>query len=172
MARRPHHHRETPTDKVSVKAPLASHVVPLNAEPFRMPRLGDNKPNLPPSNTLHVSPAQDEIGGGNFTADDFWNLQGFTLMRFIARAYDLNPVRIVVPASLNTKKRYDFAFVAPDHAGISRATNDLQLTTAFTRNSKRCSSPHALCRSASRTRSASAPAGLVGHLPYCAGESS
>lgn len=104
-----------PTDKASIKVFLASHVVPLNAEPFRMPRPEEHKPNLPPSNTLHVSPTKDETGSGEFRADDFWNLQGFTLMRFIAKAYDLNPIRIVLPASLKTNKRYDFAFVAPEH---------------------------------------------------------
>jgi hypothetical protein len=103
-----------PTDKASVKAFLASHLVPLNAEPFRMPSPGEHKPDSSPSNTLHVTPPKDEIGSGDFSADDFWNLQGFTLMRFIARAYDMNPVRIILPASLNTNKRYDFAFVAPE----------------------------------------------------------
>jgi uncharacterized protein (TIGR03435 family) len=103
------------TDKASVNAFLASHVVPLNAEPLRWGHPGDNKPNLPPSNTLHVSPTKDETGSGEFRADDFWNLQGFTLMQFIAKAYDLNPIRIVLPASFKANKRYDFAFVAPEH---------------------------------------------------------
>ena len=104
-----------PTDKASIKAFLASHVMPINAEPVRIPLPGEHKPNLPPSSTLHVSPAKDETGGGDLTADDFWNLQGFSLMRFITRAYDLNAIRIILPASLNTNKRYDFAFVAPEH---------------------------------------------------------
>ena len=101
------------TDKASVKAFLASHVVPLNAEPFRWPPPGANKPDFPPSNTLHVSPAKDETGVSDSAADDFWNLQGFSLIRFVAKAYDLNPIRTVLPASLNTNKRYDFAYVAP-----------------------------------------------------------
>jgi uncharacterized protein (TIGR03435 family) len=74
----------------------------------------NHKPDFPPSNTLHVSPAKDGSGPGEFGADAYWNLQGFTLMRFIAKAYDMNPIRIVLPASLNTNKRYDFAFVAPE----------------------------------------------------------
>jgi uncharacterized protein (TIGR03435 family) len=36
-------------------------------------------------------------------------------MQFIAKAYDLNPIRIVLPTSLKINKRYDFAFVAPEH---------------------------------------------------------
>jgi len=104
--------RPTP-DIASVKAFLASGLAPLDAEPARMPRPEDRRPPFPPSGALHVSPAKDELGAGNSSGDDFWSLQGFTLKSLIAEMYDLNPIRIVLPASLDDGRRYDFAIVLP-----------------------------------------------------------
>ncbi len=100
-------------DIASLKAFLASGLVPLEGESTRMPRPEDNRPAFPPSETLHVSPAKDEVGSGNSSADDFWSLQGFTLKALIEEMYDLNPIRISLPASLDNGKRYDFAIVLP-----------------------------------------------------------
>ncbi len=102
------------SDIASVKAFLQSGLVPLDAEPPRMQSTEDHRPNFPPSNTLHVSPSKDELGTGNSTGDDFWSLQGFTLKGLIAEMYDVNPIRIVLPASLDNGKRYDFAIVLPE----------------------------------------------------------
>ena len=101
-------------DRASVKAFLASGLVPLDAESPRMPRPEDQRPAFPPSDALHVAPAKDEIGSGNSSGDDFWSLQGFTLKSLIAEMYDLNPIRIVLPAWLDNGKRYDFAIVLPE----------------------------------------------------------
>jgi uncharacterized protein (TIGR03435 family) len=101
-------------DRASVKAFLASGLVPLDAESPRMPRQEDQRPAFPPSEALHVAPAKDEIGSGNSSGDDFWSLQGFTLKSLIAEMYDLNPIRIVLPAWLDNGKRFDFAIVLPE----------------------------------------------------------
>jgi peroxiredoxin len=101
-------------DLAPVKAFLASGLVPLDAESSRMPRPEDQRPAFPPSDELHVSPAKDDLGSGNSSGDDFWSLQGFTLKSLIAEIYDLNPIRIVLPASLDDGKRYDFAIVLPE----------------------------------------------------------
>jgi len=101
-------------DMASVKAFLASGQVSLDAESSRMPRPEDQRPAFPPSDALHVSPAKDELGSGNSSGDDFWSLQGFTLKGLIAEMYDVNPIRIVLPASLDNGKRYDFAIVLPE----------------------------------------------------------
>jgi uncharacterized protein (TIGR03435 family) len=101
------------TDFAAMKAFRSNGLMPIFAESSKIPRPGDNKPDYPPSNTLHIAPT-DDTGSYDIAADDFWNLQGFTLMRFIARVYDLNPIRIVLPAPLSTNKRYDFAYVAPE----------------------------------------------------------
>ncbi len=101
-------------DIASVKAFLASGLVPLDGESPRMPRPGDNRPDFPPSETLHVSPAKDELGSGNSSGDDFWSLHGFTLKALSAELYDLNPIRIVLRAPLDNGRRYDFAIVLPE----------------------------------------------------------
>jgi uncharacterized protein (TIGR03435 family) len=104
--------RPTP-DLASVKAFLASGLTALDAESPRMLRPEDDRPGFPPSDALHVSPAKDELGSGNSSADDFWSLRGFTLKGLIAEMYEVNPIRIVLPASLDDGKRYDFAIVLP-----------------------------------------------------------
>jgi uncharacterized protein (TIGR03435 family) len=101
-------------DMASVKAFLASGLVPLDAESPRMPRTEDQRPAFSPSDALHVAPAKDELGSGNSSGDDFWSLQGFTLKRLIAEIYDLNPIRIVLPEWLDNGKRYDFAIILPE----------------------------------------------------------
>ena len=101
-------------DIASVRAFLASGLVPLDAESARMPQPDADRPDFPPSQTLHVSPAKDEIGSRNSRGDGFWNLQGFTLKSVIAEIYQVNPIRIVLPASLDDGKRYDFALNLPE----------------------------------------------------------
>ena len=104
-------------DVASVEAFLASGLVPLEAEPPRMPRPQDNRPDFPPSHLLHVSPAKGEMGSSNSSGDGFWNLQGFTLKNLVAEIYEVSPNRIVLPATLDDGKRYDFALVLPEPRG-------------------------------------------------------
>jgi uncharacterized protein (TIGR03435 family) len=73
----------------------------------------DHKPNFAPSSTLHISPARSRNGGGNYSGPDFWNLQGFALKPAISTVTEMNPIRIDLPAALDTITRYDFALVLP-----------------------------------------------------------
>jgi uncharacterized protein (TIGR03435 family) len=73
--------------------------VHLSAEPPRMPRAGDDKPDFPPSYTVHISPAK--------SAD------GITLKQHIAQLYDVSRIRIHLPPALDDDKRYDIALVLP-----------------------------------------------------------
>ena len=101
-------------DVASVRAFLASGLVPLDGESPRMTRPEDNRPAFPPSQLLHVSPAKDEIGSRDSRGEGFWSLQGFTLKDLIAEIYGLSPLRIVLPATLDDGKRYDLALVMPE----------------------------------------------------------
>jgi uncharacterized protein (TIGR03435 family) len=92
---------------------MTSHKVLLDAEPWRMPGFDDHKPAFAPSNMLHVSLSKRESGGGNFTGDDYWSREGYTLKSLIAEIYETNPIRVALPASLDDNKRYDFALVFP-----------------------------------------------------------
>jgi len=85
----------------------------MDAQPPRIPRLGNRKPDFAPSYTLHVLPSQFE-GTGNFDGMDFWSLRGFDLKGVISVVYDLNPVRIDLSAFLDDGKRYDFSLVLPE----------------------------------------------------------
>ena len=98
------------------RAFIESHLVLLDAEPWRMPGFEDHKPLFAPSNTLHVSPSKREAGGGNFGGDDFWSRQGYTLKEVIGEIYDANSIRIALPPALDDGKRYDFALVLPQRA--------------------------------------------------------
>ncbi len=102
----------TPQTAATIQTFIQSGLTLLHAEPSRMPRSEDHRPNFPPSQTVHITPAASDEGC-DCTSPDFWNLQNFTLGRLLARVYDTNPVRIVLPSSLDADKRYDVAVVLP-----------------------------------------------------------
>lgn len=102
----------TPPNRATLKAFLESGKVLLDPEAPRMPRANDHRPAFPPSYTVHVSLTRGEERG-NFSADDFRALQSYTLNDAIEELYDVNPIRVHLPASLDSKKRYDFALVLP-----------------------------------------------------------
>lgn len=95
------------------KASAESGMVRLGAEPPRTPRPEEHKPDFPPSRTLHISPAKDQNNGGDYSGDDYWNLQGFNLRSLIGQITGLTPSRIELPASLDTRTHYDFDLVLP-----------------------------------------------------------
>jgi uncharacterized protein (TIGR03435 family) len=95
------------------KAMSESGMAHIGAEPPRMPRAEDHKPDFTPSRTLHISPAKDQLNGGDYAGDDYWSLQGLTLKSLISMITGLNPSSIDLPASLDTRTRYDFALVLP-----------------------------------------------------------
>jgi len=91
----------------ALQAFAESGKVHLSAEPRRMLRADDDKPDFPPSYTVHISPAK--------SAD------GITLKQHIAQLYDVSPIRIHLPPALDDDKRYDIALVlpAPESAEIT-----------------------------------------------------
>jgi uncharacterized protein (TIGR03435 family) len=95
------------------KAMSESGVVHIGAEPPGIPRFEDHKPEFAPSRTLHISPAKDQLNDGDYAGDDYWSLQGFDLKSLISQITGLNPSSIDLPASLDTRTRYDFALVLP-----------------------------------------------------------
>jgi uncharacterized protein (TIGR03435 family) len=111
--------------QATLKAFMESGKVLLNAQPFRMPRPGENKPKFSPSYALHVSPSQSEASG-NFGGDDFLALRGFSLKDAIDMVYDVNPIRVHLPAAVDDHKRYDFALVLPEPADRNQMKVRLQ----------------------------------------------
>ena len=85
----------------------------LSAEAHPMPRFEDKRPNFSPSYTVHIEKARDEAGGGNFGSSDYWSLQGYTVKGVLAEMLDVNPIRIELPASVDSKAQYDVSIVLP-----------------------------------------------------------
>lgn len=102
----------TRPDKETLKAFMQSGKVLIDAEPQRIPREDDHRPGFPPSYTVHVSVAQSEERG-NFSSDDYWALKGYSLKEVVGEVYDVNSIRLHLPASLDNDKRYDFALALP-----------------------------------------------------------
>jgi uncharacterized protein (TIGR03435 family) len=102
----------TRPDKATLKAFMESGKVLIDAEPQRIPRLDDHRPAFSPSYTIHVSLSQSEERG-NFGGDDYWALKGYSLKEAVEQLYEVNSIRLHLPASLDNTKRYDFALVLP-----------------------------------------------------------
>jgi uncharacterized protein (TIGR03435 family) len=98
--------------KASERFPKSGRVL-LSAEARPMHREDDHRPDFSPSYTVHVSPAKDELGGGDYSGSDYWSLQGYTVKRLLAQRLDVNPIRIDLPASIDARTRYDFSIVLP-----------------------------------------------------------
>jgi uncharacterized protein (TIGR03435 family) len=100
-----------------------SGLVLLSAEARPMHREDDQRPDFSPSYTVHVTPAKDELGGGDYSGPDYWSLQGYTVKRLLAQMLDVNPIRIDLPASIDTHTRYDFSIVFPTPEEKDRQRN-------------------------------------------------
>jgi uncharacterized protein (TIGR03435 family) len=85
---------------------------PQTEQVRRMPLPNKHRPDFPPSFALHVSQSQGEVRG-NYGGGDFTALRGYTLQEAITYLYGVNPIRVLLPASLNNSKRYDFSIVLP-----------------------------------------------------------
>ncbi len=88
------------------------NLVALDSAPARVPRVEDYRPKLAPSDTVHITPSAGG-GRGNFGSDDYWVLRGVTLKEILEEVYGVSAVRMELPASLNTAKRYDVALLLP-----------------------------------------------------------
>lgn len=86
-------------------------VVRVEAEPHRSPPPPE-KPNLPPSDEVHISPTH-ERGTVSSTAPDHWMRRGFDLRSILAEITNTTPSRIDLPSTLDNEARYDFVFVPP-----------------------------------------------------------
>ncbi len=75
-----------------------------------------DKPNIPPSNEVHISPSSSRgvIGSGG---PDYLVQRGIDLRAMISRVYEKDPSRIVLPVPLDGSKRYDFVIVPPGEIG-------------------------------------------------------
>lgn len=90
---------------------LSGRAVRLDAEPHRTP-VPEGKPDIPPSFEVRISPSKTD-GTGDNQGPDWWALRGFDLKAAIARVYEKDRSRIVLPDALQSEERYDFVLVPP-----------------------------------------------------------
>jgi hypothetical protein len=85
---------------------LAGRAVRLDSEPHRM-RVPESKPDIPPSLEVRISPSKTN-GTEETQGPDWWVQRGFDLKAVIAKAYEEDPRRIVLPEALQNEERSDF----------------------------------------------------------------
>ena len=111
--------------RATIKAFTANNLVLLDAEPRKWPRIEEHKPDFPPSYTLHVAPSQGE-DRHNSSGPAFRNLKGYALKDAIQELYNVNPIRIHLPASLNNGNSYDFALLLPEQEDASQMNDRMR----------------------------------------------
>jgi uncharacterized protein (TIGR03435 family) len=89
------------------------------------PRLGgggnQNKPNYAPSYILHVL-RTEVLGTREYGDDNSLGLQGFDVKGAVSRLYDINRIRIELPASFQDGEGYEFSMVLPENESRGRIT--------------------------------------------------
>jgi uncharacterized protein (TIGR03435 family) len=75
-------------------------------------RVPESKPDIPPSLEVRISPSKTN-GTEETQGPDWWVQRGFDLKAVIAKAYEEDPRRIVLPEALQNEERSDFVLVPP-----------------------------------------------------------
>jgi hypothetical protein len=70
-------------------------------------------PALPPSETVHIGPAQSVSGTTCAMAPDYWVALGFPLTELLAKAWGVHESVLDLPPGLDTGTRYDVRLVLP-----------------------------------------------------------
>jgi len=98
-------------DDARMDAILAGTAVRLDPEPHRTP-VPEGKPDIPPSFEVRISPSKTN-GTEENQGPDWWVERGFDLKTVIAKVYEKDPGRIILPDGLENEERYDFVLVPP-----------------------------------------------------------
>jgi uncharacterized protein (TIGR03435 family) len=115
----------TPPTHETIKAFMDSRMVLLEEKPRGNPFREDRKPHFAPSYALHVAISKGE-GKSFASGDDYMGLQDFLLKDAIRMVYDVNPIRVQLPAALDDGKRYDFALVLPERESREKMNERFQ----------------------------------------------
>jgi uncharacterized protein (TIGR03435 family) len=97
------------------------HAVRLNAVPYHPPD-AETKPDIPPSYEVHISPTTTR-GASSSAGPGFCVLRDYDLRTILSVVTGRDPTRILLPASLENNRGYDFVMVLPraqDKATIDR----------------------------------------------------
>jgi hypothetical protein len=94
-------------------ASAGSGMAHLKAELPLRPHEEMFRPDLPPSETVHISPARSAQGTTLSTGGDHWAALGFTLKGLLAEAYGMHESFMDLAKNLDAGIRYDVIFVPP-----------------------------------------------------------
>ncbi|WP_158821069.1 TIGR03435 family protein [Granulicella sp. S156] len=72
------------------------------------------RPEFSPSDTVHISPTQKEIGTSMWSAPNYWITQGYELQGLVGMLYDYAATRIEFEDPELAQQRYDVALVLPN----------------------------------------------------------
>jgi hypothetical protein len=93
---------------------LADGKVRLESEPDRFqPPAVQAKPDIPPSYEVHISPSKTKGTEGS-AGPGFSVQRGFDLKTMVSLVYEKDPVRVVLPQSLDNDDKFDFVVVLPN----------------------------------------------------------
>jgi uncharacterized protein (TIGR03435 family) len=95
--------------EAQTNAILDNKIVRLEAEPSRSPP-PPQKPDLPPSDEVHISPSKTNGTVGSI-GPDHWMQRGFNLRTILSKILGTNPSRIELPEAVDNGARYDFVLV-------------------------------------------------------------
>jgi uncharacterized protein (TIGR03435 family) len=112
-------------DDSQMDAILAGRVVRLDSEPHRMRVVPEGKPDIPPSLEVGIS-ASKTNGTEETQGPDWWVQRGFDLKTVIAKVYEKDPSRIILPEALQNEERYDFVLVPPQEMEQAAMRHRLQ----------------------------------------------
>jgi uncharacterized protein (TIGR03435 family) len=102
---------------------------PNDNEAFRRSRRFQRaeRPEFPPSYTVHISPTQKEIGTAMWSAPNYWITQGCELQTLIGMLYDFDVTRIDFGDRELAKQRYDVALVPPNEEGEAAMKESIRI---------------------------------------------
>lgn len=111
-------------DDSQMDAILAGRAVHLDSEPHRI-HVPEGKPDIPPSLEVRIAPSSTN-GVEETQGPDWWVQRGFDLKTVIAKVYEQDPSRIVLPEALQDKERYDFVLIPPHEMNAQAMRHLLQ----------------------------------------------
>ena len=91
---------------------MAKNLVLIDAEPAKIPQPTDHRPAIEPSYNVKIAVSRSEAHG-NFSADDYISLNGYTLTEALNWLYETQNILVVVPDGAETGTQYDFDLLLP-----------------------------------------------------------
>ena len=115
--------------------PFDSQIEDVLAGRVARPRLrvkpippGGDKPDVPPSYTVHIAPTkrEQEEGTSQSSGFDHWTALGFELKAVLAEVYGMEVSRLEFLGGFDAEARYDFRVLLPEEEGRETIDNLVQ----------------------------------------------